>query len=278
MTAPPGGSLAGSWGGDPGVLAALLVATGLYVYGARRRPAPLAARSRGRDVAFAGAIATLVVALASPVDAAAQYLLWPHMLQHMLLVQLAAPLLVVARPVPTMERALPLRARRALARVARRPTARVARRLAFNPLIAFFLLAATWWAWHSPALYDAAVRNGALHALEHLTFLATGVCWWACIVGPHRAPAPQRLALLLATALHLNVLGALITLTPRPVYSAYHGAYGLSALEDQQLAGVLMWVVGGFVALGLLLAFVSSILREEPEPGAAPARPRLVHM
>jgi cytochrome c oxidase assembly factor CtaG len=278
VTPPSAGTLAGSWGGDPGVLALLLVATALYVYGARRRPSSLAARSRGRDLAFAGAIVALAAALVSPLDTASQYLLWAHMAQHMLLALLAAPLLVVSTPVRTMERALPLRARRVLARTARRPAVRAASRVAYHPLVAFFLFAATWWAWHTPALYDAAVRNGALHALEHLTFLATGVLWWGCIVGPHRAPVPQRLALTIATALHMNVLGALVTLAPHAVYGAYRGAYGLSALEDQQLAGVLMWVVGGFVSLGTVLALVVTILREEPEPAGPVAAPRLVHM
>jgi cytochrome c oxidase assembly factor CtaG len=102
-----------------------------------------------------------------------------------------------------------------------------------------------------------------VHAAEHLTLLGTGVLWWGCIIGPRRLPPPQGLALTFTTGLHLNVLGALLTLAPRALYGAYTGAYGLSALEDQQLGGVLMWVVGGFVSLGLVTMFVHQLLRDD---------------
>ena len=124
-----------------------------------------------------------------------------------------------------------------------------------------------------PALYDAAVRHPFVHAAEHLTLLGTAVIWWGCVIGPRRALSRSTgLALTFTTALHLNVLGALITLAPRPLYGAYSGAYGLNALEDQQLGGVLMWVTGGFVSLGLVVMFVHDLLRDdEPASRAAPS-------
>src|SRR3954467_1752664 len=159
---PPAGALAGAWGGDPGALAAVLVAAAAYLVGVRRRPA--GARWNTQDAAFAGAMVALIAALASPIDEAARYVLWVHMLQHVLLVQVAAPLLVLAVPAATVERFVP----RWLAR----------------PSIAFVVLAAAWWAWHLPALYDAALRNPLLHATEHGTLLGTAVLWWACVLGP----------------------------------------------------------------------------------------------
>jgi cytochrome c oxidase assembly factor CtaG len=85
-------------------------------------------------------------------------------------------------------------------------------------------------------------------------------------------PPFQGLGLTFVSALHLNVLGALITLAPRALYGAYAGAYGLSALEDQQLGGVLMWVMGGFVSLALVARLVHDLLRDEVErPSAAPS-------
>jgi len=269
MTPPPAGDLAGSWGGDPGVLALVLGAGALYGFGMRRRPARMS--SSARDFAFAGLLLILIVALASPVDAFARYLLWVHMAQHVLLVQVAAPLLVLAAPIATMQRALPRSTRRAYASVARRPAAHWVRRAGHNTIVGFFAFAAAWWLWHLPALYDAAVRDPWLHAMEHLTLFGAAVLWWACIIGPRRAPAFKGLALAFLTALHLNVLGALITLAPRGLYGAYSGAYGVSALEDQQLGGMLMWVTGGFLSLVLAAWFVHELLREETPAAPAPA-------
>jgi cytochrome c oxidase assembly factor CtaG len=268
--APPAGDLVGAWGGDAGVLALLLGATALYGIGMRRRTRRAASASR--ELAFGAAMLVIVAALASPIDAAARYLLWVHMAQHLLLVQFAAPLLVVSAPISTMERALPRSARRRLASVARQPASRATRRVTRNPVFAFFALAVTWWGWHVPALYDAAVRHPAVHAAEHLTLLGAGILWWACLLGPRRVPPFQGLGLTFVSALHLNVLGALITLAPRALYGAYAGAYGLSALEDQQLGGVLMWVMGGFVSLALVARLVHDLLRDEVEsPSAAPS-------
>jgi cytochrome c oxidase assembly factor CtaG len=268
VNAPPAGELVGAWGGDAGVLALLLGAAGLYCLGLRRRTRR--PPSRTRDFAFAGAMLVLVAALTSPIDAAARYLLWVHMAQHLLLVQVAAPLLVVAAPVVTMERALPRSARRAYAGVMRRPSSRMARRMIRNPWFAFFALAATWWGWHLPSLYDAAVRHPVVHAAEHFTLLGAGIVWWACLIGPRRVQPFAGLALAFATALHLNVLGALITLAPRALYGAYSGSYGLTALEDQQLGGVLMWATGGFVSLALVAWLVHELLREEADPRPVP--------
>jgi putative membrane protein len=257
--APPAGELLGAWGDDAGVLALLLAVTFWYAVGARK----WAAARRGHDLAFAAAMFTLFAALASPIDAVAPYLLWVHMLQHVLLAQVAAPLLVIAAPVATFERALPRRWRRRSARVAARLRTTIVPRLLANPLLAFLAVAAAWWGWHAPALYDAAVRHSVVHAAEHLTLLGTGIWWWNCVLGRHHIPAAQGIALTAATGIHLNVLGALITFAPHPLYAAYSGAYGLSALEDQQLGGVLMWIVGGFVSLGFLVVFVHELLREE---------------
>jgi putative membrane protein len=260
--APPASELVGAWGGDPGVLALVLAAAALYVVGARRRPVGDRRNAR-HDLAFAGGLAVIVAALASPIDAVAPYLLWVHMAQHVLLAQLAAPLLVVAAPVATMHLGLPPTLRRQANSFGALPAVRTADRFVRNPVVAFALFAAAWWAWHVPALYDAAVRHAVVHATEHLTLLATAVCWWACIVGPRRrAPLPA-LALAFVTGFHMNVLGALITFAPRVLYTSYHGAYGFGALEDQQLGGVLMWSVGGFVSLAIVAGLLYELLRDD---------------
>ena len=256
--APPAGTVLGSWGGDPGALAAVLACVALYVYGARRR-APTAL-TRGRDRCFAVAVVALLAALASPIDAAAHTLLWVHMLQHMLLLAVVAPFFVLAAPLPTMQLALPRRPRRQVGRIEGRPVVRAAKRLSRSALVVGFVFSAVWWAWHAPPIYDAAVRNNLLHALEHLTMLGVALLWWARFLGRHRSPLAQQFVLLTATMLSLNVLGALLTLAPRAVFTAYSGAYGLSALEDQQLAGVLMWVACNFVALVLAAVLIRETL------------------
>ncbi len=244
------------------MLALVLAAGALYLRGARRRP-PGDHRTVRHDVAFAGGLAVVVAALASPVDAAAPYLLWAHMAQHVLLVQLAAPLLVIAAPIATMRFGLPRSLDGRVEAIATSPVVRTADRAVRHPLVAFTLLAAAWWAWHVPALYDAGVRHAAVHATEHLTLLATGICWWACIVGPRRAAPVPALVLAFVTAFHLNVLGALLTFAPRVLYAPYRGAYGFSALEDQQLGGVLMWSVGGFVSLVIIAGVLHELLRDD---------------
>lgn len=275
MNAPPAGQLAGSWGGDPGVLALVLVACAWYVAGARRRPARVRAHAstRAHDVAFAAGVLTIVTALASPLDTAAEYVQWAHMAQHVLLSQVAAPLFVLAVPLATFRRVLPLSWRRRVVAFGRAPATRGVTRVVLHPAFAFATFSAAWWAWHIPALYDAALRHAPVHAAEHVSLFATGLLWWACVVGAHRAGTAQRLALTVATGLHLNVLGALLTLSPRLLYTGYHGAYGLGALEDQQLAGVLMWVLGGFVSIALVLAIVHEVLRDSERDAPALVAP-----
>jgi putative membrane protein len=260
--APAASQLVGAWGGDPGVLVLLFLAAAIYLRGTRRRPA--AGRRRVvHDVAFAGALVALVAALASPLDAVTPYLLWAHMAQHVVLVQVAAPLLVIAAPIATLQHGLPAPLARGSTSLAQQPLVRAMDRVARNPVVAFALLAAAWWAWHVPSLYDAGVEHSAVHAAEHVTLLATGVIWWACIVGPRRLPPVPALALAFTTALHLNVLGALLTFAPRVLYVPYHGAYGISALEDQQLGGVLMWSLGGFVSLAIVVGLLHELLRDD---------------
>jgi putative membrane protein len=268
--APAASQLVGAWGGDPGVLVLVFGAAALYLRGARRRPLEARAKHTAlHDLAFAGGLVAIVAALASPLDAVAPYLLWAHMAQHVVLAQVAAPLLVVAAPLAAIEAGLPTRLQATTRRFAGRRSVRALDRYTRNPIVAFAVLAAAWWAWHVPALYDAAVERPAVHAAEHLTLLAAGVCWWACIVGPRRLPPVPALALAFTTALHLNVLGALLTFAPRVLYAPYHGAYGFSALEDQQLGGVLMWSIGGFVSLAIVVGLLHELLRDDVDVAMA---------
>ena len=243
-----------SWRPDPLILAALLLATVLYRQGAvnlrdRARPGP-----RPRQVwAFAGGVAALAVALVSPLDGAAASLFAAHMVQHLVLMMVAAPLLAAGRPLVVVGAALPATGRRRLRRVASRPLATAL----FHPAAVWALGTVVLWGWHLPALYDAAVRNDAVHAAEHLTLLGVAALLWAAVLnrGPRPLAVPTAVGLLFATMLQSSGLGAVLTLAGAPLYSVHEAttaAWGPTPLEDQQLAGGLMWVPPGVVYLGVM--------------------------
>jgi putative membrane protein len=232
------------------VLVPLAAVSALYLRGAggRRR----AGRPRTvRTAAFLSGVLAVALAHAGPVPVAAQVLLWPHMVQHLLLVVVAAPLLAWGTPLATVRLALPPAPRHGLA-LAVRAARRLRRRLGDpHPLVlATVVHAATLWLWHAPVAYDAAVRNPGLHVLEHATFLLAAVWFWSQVwATARRAPREQALATFCLAGMILQggVLGAWLSFAGSSSYAVYDGAAGWTALEDQQLAGVLMWVPPGAV-------------------------------
>ncbi len=202
---------------------------------------------RARALSFYGGLLTLVVALDTPIDAYADRLFWVHMVQHVLLLTVAPPLLVLGRAWPRLWLPLPPAARRYAARFFAwgAPLAR--------PPAALALLTATVGLWHVPALFNAALRSNDIHELEHLSFVVSGIVFWAAILGapPLRARpgGVERtlylvLAMVPAWALAI-VLAYLIRRSMRTRMLA-HRPGGISALEDQQLAAGVMWVPGSF--------------------------------
>jgi putative membrane protein len=252
-----------SWRPDPLilgilVLTALLYGSGLAHLGARRRrlvrPAHVAA--------FGSALLALAIALASPLDLAASSVFAAHMVQHLLLVLVVAPLLVCGRPVVVLGQAMPLRGRRLFVTVRARPRVRAARDALCHPVSVWAIGAVVLWAWHLPVLYEAALRRDALHALEHASLIATAALVWALALGRARRPLaiPVASGLLLATALQSGALGAVLALAQRPLYSIHASvapSWGLTPLEDQQLAGGLMWVPPGIVYMVVIAALLA---------------------
>jgi len=245
-----------AWRPDPLVVVAL----GLAALGYRRMHAR-SRRRRGEGAAFAAGLAAVAVALASPLDGAAGALFSAHMLQHLLLVLVAAPLLVAGLP-PLPVRAVPSWARGWLDAL-------------LHPVVVWALGTVTLWAWHLPVLYDAAVRNDVLHAFEHATLLGTALLLWAVVwgKGPRPVAVPEAVALLFATMLASAALGAVLTLAGSPLYSVHAtttAAWGLTPLQDQRLAGGIMWVPAGLVYMavmaGLLRNWLSSLDREPATP------------
>lgn len=248
-----------SWNFAPGVLAGLALAVGAYAVGLARLwrdVGPGRVVSRWRAGAYAAGILALAVALVSPLDALGETLFWGHMVQHLVLMLVAAPLLVLGAPAPALLRLPgPAGRRRLGAWWHRRTTLRTLAALLATPLLAWGLHVATVWAWHLPAAYQAALADERLHALEHLSFLVTAVLFWWVVLQPMRR---RRLnhgmaVLYVVTAGMLGgLLGALLTFAGRtfyPMQSAAAGGWGLTPLEDQQLAGLIMWLPGGLVYL-----------------------------
>ena len=223
------------WVVDLPALAFMGGAVALYVRGAARRRELGRARPRAGGV-FAAGCAVMVVALASPVAAWSAELLWVHMVQHLLLVLVAAPLIASGSPAATIRLALPPAVRHAVAR-ATRAAKRIGRRVSAPPPVVLATIAhvTALWVWHAPQLYDAAATSAAVHLLEHATFLGTAVWLWSTLVATARrtvrvqAVATVCLGVLIAQG---GVLGALLAFAGRSVYATYHGAAGLSALED----------------------------------------------
>jgi putative membrane protein len=251
------------WSFEPWVLACLALTAGLYALGIVRLWSH-AGRERGvrtpQLLAFAGGWAIVVAALVSPLDPLGNRLFSAHMVQHELLMIGAAPLLVLGRPLAVWAWALPLEWRRGVgaffhARAWRRPWLIVT-----GPLAAWVLHALALWLWHVPSLFDAALSDEAVHALQHGSFLVTALLfWWSVLGTTARKDLGIALLSLFTTMVHTGALGALLTLSPVAWYGGYLAtapALGFDPLEDQQLGGLVMWVPAGlvYVACGLRLA------------------------
>jgi len=220
------------WSFEPSVVLGLLVASIGFV-GLQWRPA--LAVSRGKQVSFGLALLILALALLSPLDEISdRYLLTAHMIQHLLLVLLAAPLLA---------RALPQR---------------WGVRLAPRPVVAFALFNAVFALSHLPVWYQATLVHEPLHVIEHLAYLITGVINWLPVLNPaaeRRLAAPMQMLYLFLETLPMFLVGSLLALSDTALYPFYLRApriLSLSPIEDQSIAGLLMWIGGSFFYLGAL--------------------------
>jgi putative membrane protein len=216
------------------VVVPLLIALALYLRSFIR----LAPAQR---VAFAAGLAVLLAALVSPLDALAEESLSAHMAQHALLVALAPPLLLYGNPARIFVFAL--RVAPIFAALSR-------------PAPAALLHGLALWLWHAPLAFQAAAQGYWLHILQHVTFFVTALFFWRAVLGARTAPrTAAALAAAFITLLHSGLLGALITLAP-------FALYGGASLEDQQLAGLIMWVPMGVAYLAACLFLARRLLSE----------------
>jgi putative membrane protein len=212
---------------------------------------------RGQAVSFALGWAALACSLLSPIDTWAERSFAVHMIQHELLMVVAAPLIVLGRPLEAWAWALSNPARRFFAAAAKTTVLRTIGYVTTLSLGAWVLHALALWSWHVPVLFRAALRNPAVHVLQHGCFFGSALAyWWTIIRGRARNPTGTSIASLFTTMLHTSALGALLTFAPSPWYVAEGvRAFGLSALEDQQLGGLVMWLPGGmaYMIVGLMI-------------------------
>jgi putative membrane protein len=252
-----------TWGLELGVLIPLVISAVWYAAGLRRLWRK-AGRGHGVSVreaaCFTGGMFALFVALVSPLHPWGNVLFSAHMAQHEILMLVAAPLLVLGRPVVAFLTALPASWARRLGHWSRVRWFAAAWGFLTLPLVAWLVHAVVLWAWHIPVLFQATLTNEFVHALQHLSFLLSALLfWWAIVHGDRRAAGYGVAVLFLfTTALHSGALGALLTFAERVWYPAYSGttaSWGLTPLEDQQLGGLIMWVpaCAVYIVAGLVL-------------------------
>ena len=208
----------------------------------------------------------LAVALVSPLHEAGERSFAAHMLEHELLMLAAAPLLVLSRPLGIALWAFPHGWRLGLAR-AGNGIGPVWRWLT-APVLATLLQAVALWLWHAPSLFDLALARDGWHVVQHLCFLATALLfWWSVLHGRGERRVGIAIGCLFFTATISGALGALMAFSASPWYAGYAAsgldAFGLTRAEDQQLAGVLMWVPGGLVHAGAGLALLARWLQRD---------------
>jgi len=266
LTAP---TLWVSWSADWWLWLLIGLSGWLYVRGLRRlwqASAVDAGITRVQAIAFAAGWLTLVVALLSPLDALGGALFSAHMIQHELIMIVAAPLLILGHPLGPWAWALPERWRKPAATLCLETGLRTAVRWLTRPLVASLVSVVALWVWHIPALFDAALENEGLHALQHASFFVSSILFWEALF-PHRTARPHYGAgvfYVVAAGVQSTLLGALLTFAQTPWYQPYvitTAIWNLTPLEDQQLGGLIMWIPGGLVYLAITLALMAAWMR-----------------
>lgn len=234
-----------------------------------------------RAVAFLSGLVVFYVAIASPLDAFAGLLLQIHMAQHFLLMMVAPPLLWLGLPELPLLHGLPEAVRRdGLGPFLGWPVLHRIRAFLSHPATCWFAFVGATWLWHLPALYETALLDPFWHEVEHASFFFGALLFWFPVIQPWPSqPRWPRLAMvpyLLLASLQATVFSALFVFSDRVIYAVYESAprlAGISALEDQQVAGAVMWVPGSFVLLAAIMLLVTTLLSPRlVRPGVPPAR------
>lgn len=256
------------WNFAPSILAMLLSQAVLFGYliSLSRKDGRWGTDVKPRHILwFALGLFTIFIALVSPLDALSNYASFgAHMTQHILLAIVAPICLLLGTPAFWIRYVFTL------------PIVKQVLRVLVNPFIAFAIFNVVLWAWHLPSLYEGALRDPNVHILEHTMFMVTGVIAWAPILFALPPDAPlgylTKIAYLFFNMISSSILAAIFTFAPTVIYPFYGDAmlrFGLTALDDQQLAGAIMWVPGGGIFLAATLIAFAAWLNNEDRKGQA---------
>jgi cytochrome c oxidase assembly factor CtaG len=253
-----------SWSFDPLVLVGVIALGALYVRAWQRARAAGGPHRTGvgRLILFTGGLAAILAALVSPIDRLGEQLMLMHMVQHILLLDIAPILLILGLT-------------KVLLRPATRRLTAVEKRAGYlaHPAFAVLAYAGFMWLWHIPAMYDLALRNSPIHALEHVCFAVAGTLYWWHLLSPIRGR--MRLGgmgpvmYMVSTKLLVGLLGLVLAFAPNAIYPFYehHPHYwGLTAGEDQNMAGLIMALEQSIVmGIALVYLFVTMLAESERE-------------
>jgi putative membrane protein len=236
-----------AWSFDAGTVIPLALSAILYARGART--------SRGitarQQAFFWTGWTVLALSLVSPLHPLGEALFSAHMAQHELLMLVAAPLLVLSRPLVAFLWGLPFDTRRNLGAWSKTPAVQRTWSGLTTPMVAWWIHAVALWAWHAPLLFQATIGNAWIHAAQHASFLGSALLfWWALFYANGESSYGTGVFYIFTTAVHTGILGALLTFSRTvwyPDYAATAPAWGLTAIEDQQIGGLIMWVPAGVV-------------------------------
>jgi cytochrome c oxidase assembly factor CtaG len=265
-----------SWSWRPAILLTLGLAAAIHLVGRWRL------KKRGsvhlvnpwRSVAYLTGLVVLGIALMSPIDTLSAQFLYMHMIQHLLLVMIAAPLLWLADPMPIMMWGLPRNLRTEVGRWLRPDASfrKVVRSLT-KPGLVWLYFVAFLVGWHDPNAYVAALQYELIHDLEHITFFATAMLFWWHVIGSaphiHRQLSPGlRIGYALSVVPATALTGIAIALSSKPIYDYYANVPRLGSMtvmEDQMLGGVIMWIPGSMMYIVAALILLAQLIQKEEE-------------
>jgi putative membrane protein len=269
-----------SWAWRPEIILTLGLAAAIHLIGRWRLGQRTRSGSRitspWRTASYLGGLAVIWIALMSPIDVLSGQYFFMHMIQHLLLVMIAPPLLLLANPMPIMLWGLPDGLRREIGRWLRPGTLfrRVARAVT-SPGLVWLYLVAFLVGWHTPSAYNAALESDLAHDLEHLSFFLPAVLYWWHVIGaaPHihpRLSRGARIAYALAAVPPTALTGIVISFSGKPIYTYYETVPRLgtmTVLEDQMVGGTIMWIPGSMMYILAALVLVAQIASEEEKAG-----------
>jgi cytochrome c oxidase assembly factor CtaG len=263
-----------SWAWRPEIILTLGLAATVHLLGRRRlkRKGSADLTKPWRSISYLSGLAILWIALMSPIDVLSDQFFYMHMIQHLLLVMIAPPLLLIANPMPIMLWGLPSSLRLEIGRLLRPGSSfRKAVRSVTTPGLVWLYFVAVLVGWHDPRLYDLTLKSALVHDLEHLTFLGTAVLFWWHVIGcaPHihrRLSQGVRIGYALSMVPANALTGIAIAMASEPIYEHYTTVPRLgemTALQDQMLGGTIMWIPGSMMYIIAALILIAQVLRAD---------------